>query len=50
MLFHSRLFHYNVDDMPWELNSCLYQLAYGKSGVVYTGMLKVTEPLNDIQV
>lgn len=30
----SVLFHYNIDEMPWELNSSLYQLAYSKIGFI----------------
>lgn len=32
--FCSMSFSYNVDEMPWELNSCLYRLACGKTGFV----------------
>lgn len=28
-------FHHNVDKMPWECNSCFYQLAHGKIGFGY---------------
>lgn len=31
-MFHSTLFHQNVDEMAQERNSCLYQLTYGKIG------------------
>lgn len=36
MLFHLILFQYNnVDEMPKELKSYLYQLAYSKIGFVF---------------
>ena len=28
-------FHHNVDEMPWECNSCFCQLAHGKIGFGY---------------
>lgn len=34
MFFHKVSFGYKVDEMPWELNSCLYQVACGKIGFV----------------
>ena len=50
MAFLSRSFCYNVDEMPWELNSCLYQLAYSKIGfVIYILLLKVPEPIDDVE-
>lgn len=33
-LILSRSFHCNIDEMPEELNSYLYYLAYGKIGFV----------------
>lgn len=27
-------FHYNIDEMPKELSSCLYQLVYGKIDLI----------------
>ena len=38
-------FHYNIDKMLWELNSCLYQLAYGKIGF---SMCVFTETMNGV--
>lgn len=34
MSFHSKSFHYNVDELPQELNSCSYQLACGQIGFI----------------
>ena len=39
MPFISTSFHYNGDEMPQELNSCLYQLADGRLGFVMCHML-----------
>lgn len=36
-------FHYNIDEMPSELKSCLYHLAYGKIGFLYVVLVKVPE-------
>lgn len=36
-------FYYNIDEMSQEFN-CLYQLACGKIGWLYTVLLKVEEP------
>lgn len=32
MSLHSTSLHYNIDEMLIKLNSCLYQLIYGKAG------------------
>lgn len=31
---HLMSFHYKVDEMPLELNHCLYRLAYRKIGFI----------------
>lgn len=41
-------FCYNIDEMPQELNSCLYPLAYGEIAFAMHLLLKVTEPI-DVQ-
>lgn len=49
MLFHSKLFHYKVDKMSKELNSCLYKLAYGKIDFVIHCSAQFQGPINDIK-
>lgn len=49
MSSHSTSFHCNVDEMPLELSSCFYQLAFGKIGFIMFPSLKVAEPTNDIK-
>lgn len=39
-------FYYNIDETPWELNSYIYQLAYGKIGSLYIVLFEVTVPKN----
>lgn len=34
------LFHYNVEEMPRELKSCLYQLGYGKTDLLLLFFLR----------
>ena len=41
-------FCYNVDDMPQELNSRLYQLACGKMGFIICHFA-VLEPIDDTE-
>lgn len=43
------LFHYNIDKMIKELNTCLYQLSSGKLVSLYAVSLKVAEPIDDIK-
>lgn len=45
-LFLSTLCHCNIDEMPQEHNSCLYQLPYGKIGFVYVISFKVAVSKN----
>lgn len=40
---------YNVDEMPQEPNSCVYQLACGKQGSLCVVSLQDAEPTNDIK-
>lgn len=41
---------YNVNEMPQEPDSCLYQLAFGKTGFIhYVVSLKVAEPIHDVK-
>lgn len=42
-------FCYNVDEMPQEFNSRLYQLACGKLFLLYIISLQVAEPIDDIE-
>lgn len=49
-LLPSRLFFYNIDEMLWEPESSLYQLAHGKKLVLfYIISLQVSEPIDDIK-
>lgn len=46
----SMSFHYNVDEMLQEVNSCLYQLTCGKYVLLYVVSLKiVAEPIDDVK-
>lgn len=50
--FHSILFHYHIDEIPWETNSYLYQLACAKTGFVIRYVivsLKIAEPIDIVQ-
>lgn len=41
---------YTVNEMPQEPDSCLYQLAFGKTGFIhYVVSLKVAEPIHDVK-
>lgn len=42
-------FHYNIDEMPSELKSCLYRLAYDKIGFLYVVLLKVAEFIDNMK-
>lgn len=46
----SATFHYNIDEMPSELKSCSYHLAYGKIGFLYVVLLKVAEFIDKHEV
>lgn len=48
MSMSSTLFPYNVDEMPQERNSSLYQWAYDKIGFVVVS-LKVSEFIGDVK-
>ena len=43
------LFHSDIDEMLYELNSCLYQLAYGKIGLLYVVSLEFIEPIDNVK-
>lgn len=43
MSFCSTWFCYNIDEVPWELNSCSYQLACSNTGLLYIILLEVAE-------
>lgn len=47
-LFPSTSLHYDVDETPKELKSCLFQLAYGKICFSYI-QVKVTEPIEKVR-
>lgn len=42
-------FYYDVNEMLWELNPCLYQLGYGKIGSVIHHYTTVQEPIVTIK-
>ena len=42
-------FCYNTDEMPQELNSCLYELPMVKLDLLYVGLIKVTGPMNNLK-
>lgn len=46
MSFRSRSFRYNVDKVPYKLNSCWFQLAYDRLVSLYVGSLKVEKMLS----
>lgn len=48
-LFLSTLFHCNINKIPEELNTCIYQLAYGKLVSLHNVFLKVAEPINNVK-
>lgn len=48
MLFHSTWFCYNVDEMVWNLSSCLYQ-SMVKLILLYIVLLKISEAIDDVK-
>lgn len=43
-------FYYDINEMLWELNPCLYQLGYGKIGSVIHHYTTVQEPIVTIKL
>lgn len=48
MSFHSMLFFYNINEMLYKLNSCLYQLVYGKLVHYMSFHLRSKEPVHNV--
>lgn len=48
MSFSLISFHCIVDEILLELNFCLFQLGYGKTGLLHISLLKVAGPIDNV--